>query len=99
MRTKSQVQLQKWESIITEFNKSELGTSEFCRVQGLPKQSFYYWKKRVASAVLQRPPKIKSPFLPVTIEQAQALTDKSKRVLPDAKWAAEFAAHFIKSLS
>lgn len=102
MGTTSQSQLRRWEAIIAEFNRSNLGVTTFCRERGLNKNNFYYWKKRIAGINLKKVLKTKSAFLPVVIDQSQSFIGKPgelNRALPDAKWAAEFAAHLIRSLS
>jgi hypothetical protein len=99
MKIKSQDKWQQWESIINDYERSNMGSSTFCKERNLELRNFYYWKNRITNATPKKVQKRVTPFLPVAINNTKTLAPESSRSLPNAKWVAEFAAHFIKSLA
>jgi hypothetical protein len=65
---------------------------EYCERHSLQVQSFYQWKKKLSllSDVQQ------SNFAPVVVSGLER--DSARANLPDARWAAEFAIHFLRGL-
>lgn len=101
MRNKvSIIRRQEWQLIVEEFKQSKLSGAEFCRVKNINAKNFYNWCAKLKG---QAPIKVKKQrlpaFLPVKIEKDREFTPPpSFKTLPDAKWAAEFAVHFLRGL-
>lgn len=91
---------QEWQVIVEEFEQSKLSGAEFCRVKNLHVKNFYNWCAKLKSSKSSKVKKQRlSVFVPVKIEkQRDLIQPQVAKALPDAKWAAEFAVHFVRGL-
>lgn len=56
---------EQWAEWISEQAVSGLGVSAFCESKGIPVQSFYLWRRKLA--LVERPEGARSLFLPVSV--------------------------------
>lgn len=47
--------LREWNDRFRRFGKSRQTVADFCRAEGVPQPSFYYWKRRLAGGSRQHP--------------------------------------------
>lgn len=50
---KYQTQIQKWTQIVQKRNQSGLRILDFCAQEGITKDAYYYWLRRVREAALE----------------------------------------------
>ena len=100
MQSTEQVKEKFWQGHISDWRKSSVGIREYCQGQGLSKDTFYYWRKKMGSGSGQntRFKRELSSFVPVTIEKAPISSSMSSVCFEDPKWLGEFAAAMIRGL-
>lgn len=102
MQSTEQIKEKFWQGQIAGWKRSSVGIGEYCQSQGISKDTFYYWRKRIGTDVekprrtLMRPQSI---FAPVAVERAEVLSSRpSSDHFQDPRWLGEFAAALIRGL-
>lgn len=100
MSSKSFENKKRWLSIIAEFEASNKGKYEFCRDRGINVTTFYRWRTKLKRESEKRMlGKASGRFVKVQAEHEDGFKNVQMiSRLPDAKWVAEFAAHFVRNL-
>lgn len=98
----SVIKREEWRQIILEHRDSKLRCKEFCQSKNINLHNFYNWRSKLnktRSVQSTRSKNRVSNFVPIKIDGTSEIPPiQTSRQLPDAKWAAEFAAHFVRSL-
>jgi transposase-like protein len=67
-----------WRERITRFTQTSLTVSEFCRSEGVPDGSFYYWRRKLAELPAEQSDSFAPAigrFLPVQVTPAADATE------------------------
>jgi len=76
-----------WQEQIQRAAEHPASIRSYCEANGIQRQAFYYWKKRLGNRGKLRP--AASPFSKVEIISPIAIEKQAGR-LPDPNWLAEF---------
>ena len=78
-------------------SKSFIGTnSEYCRVHGLDKKKFSYFRRRLGFG---KPRPLAKAFVEVRPQNFEEVVKQApKKSMPDAKWLAEFAVSLLATI-
>jgi hypothetical protein len=102
MQSTEQTKAKFWQGHISSWKKSTVGIHEYCQNQGISKDTFYYWRKKMSSrsvhGKVDRSPRAPSAFVPVTIENSPINSSISSVYLEDPKWLGEFTAALVRGL-
>lgn len=102
MQSPEQTKAKFWQGHISDWKQSSVGIREYCQRQGISKDTFYYWRKKMSSRLVDRKvgrsPREPSAFVPVTIEKSPSSSSMSSVYLEEPKWLGEFAAALIRGL-
>jgi hypothetical protein len=73
--------------------------SAYCRSQGIDRKQFSYYKRMLGYGKPRRQPKVFVEVKP-KIEgiEKNLVRVEPKKLLPDAKWLAEFAGHLLSQI-
>jgi hypothetical protein len=102
MQDTDQIREKYWQGHISSWKKSSVGIREYCQKNGISKDTFYYWRKRIGASTIKRSRLQVSPqslFAPVAVERAEFLSSlPTSDHFQDPKWLGEFAAALIRGL-
>lgn len=89
---KRQAQIQKWIPIIQKCNQSGLRVIDFCAQEGITKDSYYYWLRKVREAALEAqtsisvvPDTTDTPKLVNITNRPSTLTDEAILINRDSR--------------
>ena len=58
IQVRNEYRRQQWTQIIRECQSSGLSNKEYCRQQGIPEKTYYYWLRKLRSAAAEGIPQI-----------------------------------------
>ena len=74
-RSNTAIQLQLWKERLEQFNHSGQSVQKYCESTGCTPASFYYWKRKVATASqpgVNLPASGRSAFVPIVVRDNRA---------------------------
>lgn len=55
----NEINIQKWSKLIEECRNSNTTVVKWCRENGIKKQQYYYWQKKICNSLCESLPKVK----------------------------------------
>lgn len=55
----NEINIQKWSKLIEECRNSNVTVKEWCNENGIKRQQYYYWQKKICNSLCESIPKVK----------------------------------------
>lgn len=69
-KTKTDVKLEEWKKLLTDFNCSSMSVTQWCKTNNIGKSTFYKYQRLVRMSMLRSTDEPQQSFVPVTAVQA-----------------------------
>ena len=98
LQVRNEYRRQQWTQIIQDCQSSGMSNKEYCRQHGISEKSYYYWLRKLRSAVAEGMPQIVEMEAPVAIDEKVYIRFRGAEVTLPGGTDAEAIAAVLRSL-